>query len=55
MAWTLIYAGEHYLVDTLAGAGVAGLAMAIGAWWDRWRPPDAVSRRSQDDLLDQRR
>lgn len=44
MAWTLMYSGEHYLVDTLAGAVVAALAMAIGAWWDRWRPPALTAR-----------
>jgi membrane-associated phospholipid phosphatase len=43
MSVALIYAGEHYLVDALAGAGIAWLAMAIGAAWDRWRPPERVS------------
>jgi len=42
MSFTLVYSGEHYLVDTLAGAVIAVLALAIGAWWDRWRPPEVV-------------
>ena len=42
MSFTLVYSGEHYLVDTLAGGVIAALAMAIGAWWDRWRPPEVV-------------
>jgi membrane-associated phospholipid phosphatase len=42
MSAGLIYAGEHYLVDTIAGAGIAALAMTIGAAWDRWRPPSTV-------------
>ena len=39
MTFALVYSAEHYLVDTLFGALAAGLAMAIGAAWDRWRPP----------------
>ncbi|HEX5086329.1 MAG TPA: phosphatase PAP2 family protein [Nocardioides sp.] len=42
MTFTLVYSGEHYLVDTLMGAVIALLAMLIGAWWDRWRPPERV-------------
>ncbi|QIG43071.1 inositol phosphorylceramide synthase [Nocardioides anomalus] len=43
MAGALVYSGEHYLVDTLFGCLIAGLAMLIGAWWDRRRPPEAVT------------
>jgi hypothetical protein len=39
MALTLMYASEHYLIDTIMGAVIAALAMVIGAAWDRWRPP----------------
>jgi hypothetical protein len=39
MALTLMYAAEHYLIDTIMGGVIAALAMAIGAAWDRWRPP----------------
>lgn len=42
MSAALVYAGEHYLVDTIVGAGIALLAMALGAAWDRWRPPSRV-------------
>jgi hypothetical protein len=38
MSLALIYSAEHYLVDAIAGAGIAVLAMAIGTAWDRWRP-----------------
>jgi membrane-associated phospholipid phosphatase len=60
MSFTLVYSGEHYLVDTLAGAVIAGLALAIGAWWDRWRPPSEVltaveSRRGRQRFRDGRR
>ncbi len=44
MSLTLIYSAEHYLIDAIMGAVIAALAMLIGAWWDRWRPPaDALS------------
>ena len=39
MSLTLIYSAEHYLIDTIMGGVIAALAMVIGAWWDRWRPP----------------
>ena len=42
MTFTLVYSGEHYLIDTLMGGVVAALAMVIGAVWDRWRPPEVV-------------
>jgi hypothetical protein len=42
MSLTLIYSGEHYLVDAIMGGVAAALAMLIGAWWDRWRPPATV-------------
>jgi membrane-associated phospholipid phosphatase len=45
MAWTLIYSAEHYLIDTIMGGVIAALALVIGAWWDRWRPPGSVVRR----------
>ena len=42
MSFSLVYSGEHYLIDTIMGAVIAVLALAIGALWDRWRPPAAV-------------
>ena len=40
LPFALVYSAEHYLVDTILGGVIAGLAMAIGAWWDRVRPPE---------------
>jgi membrane-associated phospholipid phosphatase len=42
MSFSLVYSGEHYLIDTIMGAVIAVVALAIGALWDRWRPPAAV-------------
>ena len=42
MSLTLIYSAEHYLIDSIMGGVIAALAMVIGAWWDRWRPPATV-------------
>jgi hypothetical protein len=39
MTLTLVYSAEHYLIDSIMGGVAAGLAMLIGAAWDRWRPP----------------
>ena len=48
MAFALVYAGEHYVIDVLLGFGYAALAMAAGTrierWWDRRRrPPDRTA------------
>ena len=43
MAFALVYSAEHYLVDTILGGVVAALAMAIGAAWDRSRPPEVMT------------
>ena len=39
MSLALTYFAEHYVIDAIMGAVIAALAMVIGAWWDRWRPP----------------
>ncbi|MXG88695.1 phosphatase PAP2 family protein [Nocardioides flavescens] len=44
MAATLVYSGEHYLVDTLAGALVAALTMVGCSWWERRQAGTLVSR-----------
>ena len=36
MAFTLVYAGEHYFVDVLAGWGFVASILTIG-WWIRER------------------
>jgi hypothetical protein len=41
MATALIYYGEHYVIDILAGWALAGAVMAGCHWWERRRPaPD---------------
>jgi membrane-associated phospholipid phosphatase len=37
MTTGLVYFGEHYVVDALAGAALAGLAMVGCRTWERWR------------------
>lgn len=37
MAVTLVYTGEHYVVDVAAGWAVAALALAVAALWRRLR------------------
>ena len=43
MTLTLAYTAEHYLIDSIAGGVIALLAMAIGAAWDRRRPPEIMT------------
>lgn len=37
MSVGLVYFGEHYVIDILAGAALAGFVMAAAAWWERIR------------------
>lgn len=37
MLFTLVYGGEHYVLDCLAGAVLAWLAVWINRWWVQWR------------------
>lgn len=49
MGFALVYAGEHYVVDLVAGAAVAALAWRLAAAGDRvWlrRPLQALTRRA---------
>ena len=48
MATAVVYLGEHYLVDTLAGAALAGAVMAGCARWER-RSAGAGQGRRRDD------
>jgi hypothetical protein len=41
MSAALVYSAEHYLVDTIMGGVIAGLAMVAGSVWDRRRPPES--------------
>jgi membrane-associated phospholipid phosphatase len=38
MSTTLVYYGEHYVVDVLAGAVLAALVMVGCGLWERRRP-----------------
>lgn len=50
MAVTLVYFGEHYFVDALAGWGLVVAAWQIAGWWERRKglpsPPPLFSRGS---------
>lgn len=52
MAFTLVYGGEHYVVDVLVGWLYAGAAIAITMWalrrWDAWR----AERNDEDQVPD---
>jgi membrane-associated phospholipid phosphatase len=37
MSLALVYLGEHYVVDTIAGAGLAGLVIVGCRRWERRR------------------
>lgn len=37
VAFEVILAGEHYVVDILGAATVAALALALSTWFERWR------------------
>ena len=37
MAWTLVYTGEHYVVDVVAGCLAAGVSAGIAGWVTRRR------------------
>lgn len=43
MAVTLVYTGEHYVVDVVAGWATAGLAIAVGAAVGRHRSTPAIA------------
>ena len=37
MSVTLVYTGEHYVIDVLAGYCAAGIVMLAASAWERWR------------------
>lgn len=37
MAFTLVYGGEHYVLDVLAGWAYTGAVVLIARAWERWR------------------
>lgn len=43
MALTLVYFGEHYIVDCIAGWAVVGVAFWISAQWEKRRTPGQES------------
>jgi membrane-associated phospholipid phosphatase len=44
MSVTLVYTGEHYVVDVLAGYLSAGLVMLGASAWERWRAARSAER-----------
>jgi hypothetical protein len=45
MLATLVYSGEHYVIDGLIGAGYVVAVLAGLSWWDRWRASRAMAHR----------
>jgi membrane-associated phospholipid phosphatase len=37
MAFTLVYGGEHYVVDVLMGWLYVAVVMVVAGQWERWR------------------
>lgn len=37
MSFALVYYGEHYVIDVIAGAALAGAVMVVASWWERRR------------------
>lgn len=50
MAFSLVYLGEHYVVDILAGIAAAGLVTLLITWWLRRSGEDARSTMPRDQL-----
>ena len=51
MAFTLVYSGEHYLIDVFVGWGMVGIGLALGAFLRRrygWKSPWTDGPRLQD-------
>jgi membrane-associated phospholipid phosphatase len=44
MGVALVYAGEHYVIDILAGWLLAAVVMAGCGWWERTHPRPAALR-----------
>jgi hypothetical protein len=44
MTTTLVYFGEHYVIDAVAGALLAGLVMSGCRWWERPRTRQRADR-----------
>ena len=42
MSVTLVYTGEHYVLDVLAGYVAAGVVMVSASAWERWRAADQL-------------
>ncbi|WP_082563810.1 MULTISPECIES: phosphatase PAP2 family protein [unclassified Nocardioides] len=48
MGLALVYFGEHYVIDIICGAVLAGFVLAVCAWWERSR--DTLDRAARDGL-----
>jgi len=52
MLFTLVYGGEHYIMDCLVGALLAWLAVWLNRWFDGWRVRRAEARRATEAMSD---
>jgi membrane-associated phospholipid phosphatase len=53
MTTALVYFGEHYVVDAIAGAALAGLVMLACSAWERRRTRSARPDEAQRELVKQ--
>lgn len=37
MGLALVYFGEHYVIDLIAGAALAAVVLALCSWWEQIR------------------
>jgi len=42
MTFTLVYSGEHYMIDVLVGWAYVGVTFAVVGWLERWWPWDGT-------------
>ena len=54
MCFTLVYLGEHYVVDELAGIALAAVVLLVASWWERRRSSSASSPDCRRALLTSR-
>ena len=44
MTTALVYFGEHYVIDAIAGAALAGLVLVASRRWEHWRTRRSAGR-----------
>ncbi|KRF18966.1 hypothetical protein ASG90_03515 [Nocardioides sp. Soil797] len=52
MAVTLVYFGEHYVIDIVCGAILAGAVLAVCSWWERSRDTPSRAERLRQAATD---